>query len=133
LIFEGKYTFDILPLTLTDSNFKQHVYKKYANALSGGEIFPYPPETLYSALTIEDGGCIERGDSTDVWAIGVILFIFLGGSKQTLLKLVDYTKRPEGILELEGIPLSLLFKKIFETSTVRRISIDALRNELEVV
>jgi len=98
--------------------------------LTGGEIFPYPPETLYSALTLEDGGFIERGDSSDVWAIGVILFIFLGGSKQTLLKLVDYIKRPEGIIDLDGIPLSLLFKKIFETSTVRRISIDSLINEL---
>jgi len=66
------------------------------HAAAGGDVFPYPPETLYSTLDLETD-LVERGEAQDVWAIGVMLFIFLGGSKITLLKLVDYTKRSEGL------------------------------------
>ena len=83
-------------MIIADEDFKQHVYTKYVSAIVGGGIFPYPPETLYAALSL-DGDFVERKETSDVWAIGVLLFIFLGGSKITLLKLVDYTKRADAL------------------------------------
>lgn len=43
----------MIPEYISDENFKDHVYRNYAKALSGNTFFSYPPEILSAAIDIE--------------------------------------------------------------------------------